>query len=357
MSQHITKIICLGLFLFFFTASTMSLADCQPNADPTAMDQVFQAYLKSLTKKSKDSIAIAPFHNLQGLQADPIMTDGMPFLIYNMFSSANKHFVHPYLTLAAAREAGWHDEALTEVTNMQSLSQKIGARFVIFGSVQRSTSSVVRVILRVYDAKEKSARTAPVQFATELNDAFFSLTRQKIQELLHGVKTKINSDVTHADPSLQAYRFYVRGMQLSDHHNSTNLNIAALWFEKALKENYQNYDDAALGLARSYFMLSLIEKLNKVDFAQNLIKARHALSELRTTQTEAPKYQLVLRYNDGATAFMNALTAHKNRNHKIAADQSIKAVNATPEDGLAVQLGIASGAPSAKFVVHPPVCL
>ena len=356
MKPSITKLICLSLFLFSLKASTICKAACQPGADATALNQTWQAYLTNLSTKAKDRIVIAPFQNLKGLQADPIMTDGMPFLIYNMFSNTNGEFLHPYVSLEAAHQAGLTGATLTDIKNIKSLAKTLHARLVIFGSVQRSTADVVRVILRVYDAKTDSVGAPPVQFATELNDAFFSLTRQKIQELLQTVRVKIKPSNDTVDPTLQADRFYVRGMQLSSKYDSTNLNLAALWFEKALKENYQNYDDAALGLARSYFMLALIEKLNKADFSQDFIKGRDALAGLRHTQ-DSPKYRLSLRYHDNATAFLNALTALKNHNNKIAATQAAAAVTAVPEDGVSAQIGVLSGAPATKIIVHPPVCL
>lgn len=356
MRHHLTMFFYFSLLLFCVFAGRPAHAQCSPGADPSLMDKVYGNYLKNLSGKPGQTIAVLPFIDLHGYQPEPLLPYGIPYLIYDMYSDTNPQILNPLVTFALARSLNLSDANLTDVTHIKDVADKLGAHFVVFGSVQRSSLTEVRVIIHVYDAKTKTIISPAVEFSTELNDSFFSLMRASLKDAFARANSKLNlSDYT--DPTLDSFRYYVRGLQLSESYNATTLDVAIPWFEKSLKDNYEKYDDAALALARVHFMSAMLQKLNKSDFTQHLLQAKKAL-ELVRGKTTAPKYKLVTRFVKGHTKFLSALTAFQNHNTANALQSAKEALALLPEDGLAEEIfwSVGGGA-KGKATRNAPVCL
>lgn len=312
-------------------------------------------HLKSLSDKEGDLVALLPFVDIHGYQPEPLLPFGTPFLVYDMFSDANANLIHPSYSLAVITGAGLPLESLNDAKSAKTLADKLGARYAVFGSVQKSSQTQVRVIINILDAKKNTVLSPPTEFAAELNDAFFDLMRTNIVKAFSRAGGHLKAS-SYKDPSLLSFRYYVRGLELSQSYNRTNLDVAVLWFEKALKENYHHYDDAALGMARAHFMMALLEKLAKSDFTQNMILGRKAYAYYKG-KTTTPKARLTTRFLESQAAFLSAITALKNGKAPLAQKEATRALSLTPEDGMAEHAYWTSGAGvKGKFVRNQPLC-
>jgi TolB-like protein len=321
------------------------------------MNQAWVTYLNGHTAGESGTIAVMPFNDIHGYQPEPLLPYGVPFIVYDMFSGVNP-VVHPYVSQAVVRGLGIAGDGLADPANAKVVAEKLGARFVVFGSVQRVSESDIRVIVDLFDAKSGMSVSPAAQFTAQLNDAFFSLMRQRLSDAFRKAKTSIRPG-PFKDPSIASFRYYVRGLQLAETYDATSLDLAALWFEKALKENYQRYDDAALGQARAYFMMALIQKLNKSDFTQNMLKGRRVLKFLESDR-RTTKYGLVTRYPESLDAFVMAATALRAGNASMAAKESERARALVPEDGMTEEIyarAIAGTKIKPAFAPFHPVCL
>jgi hypothetical protein len=146
-----------------------------------------------------------------------------------MFSDANSNLIHPTLSLAIITGAGLSLESLNNPKVAKTVADKLGARYAIYGSVQKSSQTQVRVIINILDAKKNTVLSPPVEFAAELSDAFFDLMRTNLAKAFSqaGMRLKL---APFKDPSLLSFRYYVRGLELSQSYNRTNLDVAVLWF-------------------------------------------------------------------------------------------------------------------------------
>lgn len=332
-------------------------AQCSPGADTAALDRIFISYLASFTAGESNAIAVLPFLDLHGYQAEPLLPNGMPALIYDMYSDANP-IVHPYVSATVAASLGIFGDTLDDAASAKALAEKLGVRFVVFGDVQRTSETGVRVIVDVYDAKTQTSVSPATEFNAELNDAFFGLVRSRLTDAFKKTHLSLRS-VPYKDPALNSFRYYVRGLQLASRHDKMSLDLAGPWLEKALKDNYEKYDDAALVLARSYFMAALIQRMNKTDFTQNMLKGKSALKFVTGTR-RTTKFALTYRYLDDLSHFLTALTALNARNASMAAHEALAAVGAVPEDGLAEEIywrAIDGTKTKPAIARNAPVCL
>lgn len=308
------------------------------------MTSDFLLYLKNLSEGESDKIAVLPFYDNQALMSDEVLFDGIPILIYDMFSSKNRALIHPYVTMPWVRELGLSGEALQDSASAQKLAEKSGAHFVIFGSFQRSVGDKMRVIINVWDAKKKITLPTPYEFSTTLSDSFFPLMRNALKNAFKDLKAGKLDDVDFLDPTLQAFRFYSKGLRLASTYDLKNLELSALWFEKALKESYQRYDDAALNLARVYFMMSLMQKLHKADFSQYFFLGKRALTYVtRADLKNTPKYAATYRFVEETAPFLAALNAFAQKNASQATTQAERGLQLVPEDGILQTIWNSSG--------------
>lgn len=325
-------------FLLFISTILTSFhvsANCSLPAQSESLNQIFLEYLGGQTAKDKHKIAVLPFYDNVTEAADPILSYGIPFLIYDMYSEKNT-ISHPYFVMHHARNLGLSGSSLYDVNTIKSIASKLNAQYIVFGIIQRASPTQVRIIIDVYDAKKDTSISPASQFSVHLDDSFFAQTRQNFESAMKKARRSVKAS-SYPDPGFANFRYYVRGLQLSESYDMTNLNLAEAWFEKALKASFHKYDAAALGLARTHFMKSLLQKLGQQDYQPELLAGQKVLTHLRH-KNKSFKYNLVDRYIHAHHAFLQAVTAFQVKNFSRAEKSAYNTLELLPEDALAEKL-------------------
>lgn len=348
------------LVLFFFHVPS-GFAQCHSSIDLSTMDKDFLAFLKMQGAGTKAPIAIMPLYDNHIGIPDDTLFYGLPFVIFDMFADSNPQILHPYLSLDAIESLGIKGEALTQKDSLKKVAEKLAAKYVIFGSFQRSFYQTIRIIINVYDLKTGNILSPAMEFSTDFNDSVFVQINHSIHKAFAKLKSAPKLKKTgYIFPTMQTFRFYSKGLAYARNYNQNNLQVAALWFEKALKESYQKYDDAALNLARAHFMMGLLQKMNKTDFSQEWQKGQMALSFI-SSQPKKPstKYLFTLRYIRGQTAFLRGMTAREGSNTGQAATLAKEGLALLPEDGMMQNLYLMSVASNnlGNFTIKNALCL
>ncbi|MBU0504389.1 MAG: hypothetical protein ABII18_01125 [bacterium] len=325
------------------------------------MDANFLLYLKSLNTSKQDKIAILPFFDNHVGNPDDVLYYGIPFLFYDMFSSQNTNIVHPYVSFNAVNTMGLSGEKLIELETVRQAAKHLKVRYIIFGHYQHSFAKTTRLVINVMDVKNDKVLAPAMEFNTEVNDSFFDLFYTNV---LEGFKRLIKKRILHTPsykmPTMRAFRFYSKGHSYAAKYNRQDLEIAALWFEKGLKESFQAYDDAALALARAHFMLALIGKLNGQAYAKNWTSAQRALSFVKYSYRKLPqKFLLTHRFIEGQNLAAQALTAYVVKNYDKANQQAQAGLGFVPEDGHLqniYQVTFKGKKPINTIVINNPIC-
>lgn len=324
------------------------------------MDQNFLSFLTSQFSKEKDKIVIMPFHDNHVGFPDETLFYGLPFAIYDMFSETTPQMAHPYLSYSAVKELGISGQDLTQLESIEKVAAKFDARYVIFGSFQRSMYSTVRIIINLYDHTSKTTLPRALEFTTNLDDSLFvKLSQNVILAFNQHKSAKTIKQAPYTSPSMQTFRYYSKGLAYATRYDTSNLEVAVLWFEKALKESFQKYDDAALGLARVHFMTALIQQSQKMDFTQNWMKAERALQSIRyKPKRMIGKYLVSFRFIQAQTAFVQGITAYEVKNMGLALSRAKEGLSFLPEHGLMQNLFHLSGGETQNknIVINNAVC-
>lgn len=353
------------LVLIFFTWQPTAFAQCHSVPDQAVMLQNFAAYLTNLTADDKNAIIMLPFYNNAAGLIDPNFSLGLTMYLYDRFSGANKNLAHPYLGYWAAQKLGLADEALYLPENAAKVASSTSARYVLFGTYQRNSyADSIRIHINIYDSKTKQPLSPAVQVTASFDDALFELISSGVAKAFEQGKVPFAAKTNVPSPTLRGFHSYAKGVNLALDYNHDPLSQAQLWFEKALKESYQKYDDAALGLARVYFMTALIKKLYHQDYTRDVLKARETLKYLDLKNgTAGPKYQLVLRYEQAMNEALKAASAVAAGNANNAKNAAKTGLKLLPEDGMLQRLyamagGTAvAGKSGSEIVLNDVVCV
>lgn len=347
-----------ALFLLLSLSYTpLAVGQTCSTAQSENMDADFLSYLNGQQAKP---LAIMPFYDNHVGNPDDGLYHGIPFLIFDMYGTTNEHLLHPFASFAATNKLGLGGETLIVKENVKKFAQETHSEHVIFGSFQRSLYDTVRVMINVYTTKSDSVLAPAVEFTTDFNDSFFSLFETNVSSALSKAKAKgILQKPKYAIPTMKAFRYYCKGLHLADSYNLTDLELASLWFEKALKENYHNYEDAALALARVHFMAALLQKLQKIDYTQFWLKGQRNLVYIRNRpQKDVLKYKMTFRFVDGARLSTEAAAAFE-RSLGTANALAASGLLHVPEDGILQHIYKATlGKKKAKkgISMEHPVC-
>jgi hypothetical protein len=356
VSKHLLLLailFCFGIIMI----PQKGYSQCHSLPDLSTLDKDFLTYLDQAAG-SKERIAIMPLYDNHVGVPDATFYFGSPFVIYDMFSPQYEGVLHPYLSYAALRELKIGGEDLLETKSLEKISKKLNARYVIFGFFQRSFYDTVRIVINLYDHKTGKKLSKAIEYQSSFNDAVFEYIKQGVVRAFKNSKGgKSLKSPDYSPPTMQAFRYYSKGMAAAAHYQKGKLEVASLWFEKALRESYQRYDDAALNLARVYFMHSLIQKLNKTDSTQTWQGAVRALSYLTAKKQTSFKYLLTTRFLSAQPIMVKAITAHDTQNIKAAGTLAAKGLALVPEDGLLQNLYLQSGVTTKKGIAtHNAVC-
>jgi TolB-like protein/class 3 adenylate cyclase/Tfp pilus assembly protein PilF len=191
----------------------------------------------------KPSIAVLPFDNLSGDKSHDVLVDGMTEGIIAALARFNQLFV-------IARNSTFTYKG--KPVKVQQVAEELGVRYVLEGSVQISGNRI-RVTAQLIDAT--TGRHVWVErFDRDLKDAFEvqdEVTRKLVGSLVGKLEraTMAMALLKHPD-SLDAYGFFLRGLELWWHFSPDDNAKSRALFEKAtsLDPNYASAH-AHLGLA------------------------------------------------------------------------------------------------------------
>jgi len=357
--QKFVKITVLSLFFIFFAPLQNLKAQCHPSPDLSTMNSNFLDFLAQQNKSSAKKISILPFYDNSVKGPDNTLYYGIPFFIYDNFNDAQKDFIHPYISLAATNSESLSGEQLYTSSGAKKIADKLKSDFVIFGSFQRTGENNIRVLVNVFNAKTNSMLSPAEEFSATANDSFFDLLKSKVSSALSRANAGNLKNQASASPSMDYFRYWSKGLELAQNYNYTNLELASLWFEKALKESFQKYEDAALHLARTYFMMALIQKSQKNDFSTNWKRGLETLSYIKNSgKNLSPKYLLTLRYVQAHELSLKAGTSYMANDLKGANSLSLQALKILPEDGILQNLYLVTsqGKGDNGVKINNPIC-
>ncbi len=355
------KIIAFSVFFLLLYPQTILANKCQSKPSLAAMDSSFLSYLGQQTQSRKGKIAIMPFFDNHVGNPDDIIYYGVPFLIYEIFSPANPHIIHPYLSFATISKLGISKEKLIDKEAVKQVAEKLNANYVVFGNYQHSFAKTVRVMINVYDKSKNKFLAPAVEYSTDVDDSFFDLMKINVVLAFKKLtKHKVLKSPSYTAPTMKAFRFYSKGLPLADSYNKSDLELAALWFEKGLKENYHKYDDAALALARVHFMIALIQKLNGNDYSQHWTNGQKTLSYAKYRYNKMPiKYKISHRYIENQSFAVQALAAYVVKNYSRANQHAASGLKAVPEDGVLqtiYRVTLGKNKPINNIGINNPIC-
>ncbi len=336
------------------------MAQCKATPDLSLMRENFERYLKTLYSNNKEAVVFMPFYDNAAGLADPALSQGLPMFLYDRFSSANGNLAHPYIGFWAVQKLAVSGADLFKPENAAKVAAATKARYVVFGAYQRDLKDDnLRVHINIYDTKTKQPLSPAVDVTSRYDDAIFDLLSVGAVTAFNQAKISLSDKTkTLRLPTLTAFNAYAKATALANNYNPTTLAQATLWYEKALKESFEKSDDAALGLARVYYMQALIKKLYQQDYSQLVTRARETLKYLEFNDAEAPKYKLIARFdkahNFGLQA-ASALTAGNGASAKGSAKQGLAEL---PEDGMMQTLyHMAGGGADKGVVLNDLVCV
>jgi len=346
------------LILVSYTSPALATT-CQSSTSTVEIDKAFLQFLKNQAGKKK-TVAIMPFFDNHVGNPDDALYHGLPSLIFDMFNQTNDHLMHPYISFKAIEELGISDKDLINKEKVKLFAENTNASFVIFGAFQRSFHNTVRVMINIYDHKKKVMLSPAEEFTTSFDDSFFSLFERHLKAAFSKANARnVLRSPKYTIPPMKSFRYYSKGISLADSYSRPDLEMAVLWFEKALKENYHNYDDAALQLARAHFMLALIQKLNRIDFTQNMLSAQKNLQYVKNNPKKGSfKHFLTFRYVDGHRFSVKATAAYAKKS-KSANVLAAKGLAFVPEDGVLQNIyltTLGSKKPMKGVKLEHPVC-
>ncbi|MBF0104089.1 MAG: hypothetical protein HQM16_02070 [Deltaproteobacteria bacterium] len=323
------------------------------------MNNNFLNFLAHQTKDKKNSIAVLPFFDNAVGQPDRALFYGIPFLVYDIYSASHDNMIHPFVSFNFINNENMTGQILAQKETAQKLAQKLSASYVVFGTYQRTYRGTIRVIINIYDSKKDQMLSPAEELDANADDAFIDLVKNHLAIALKraGVTSTINKTYI-SSPSMQAFVLFGKGLEFSMQYDLTALDLASLWFENALKESYQRYDNAALHLARVNFMMALINKLNKDDFSINWRSATAAMGLVSpATKRSSIKYLAAGRFLESYKLAMKAETASMTGNTKMTGTLAYEALKLVPEDGLLQNLYLTTAAKrDGEIMINNPIC-
>lgn len=194
---------------------------------------------------SRPSVAVLPFANLSGDPNQEYFSDGLTENILTALSRFTELFV-----IARNSTFAFKDRAV----NIGEVGRTLGVRYVVEGSVQKS-SDQVRVTAKLIET-QTGKNVWVEQYDRPLNDLFAlqdEITGTIAARLGSGIqKAEMAATLAKTSTDLGAYDYYLRGRSL----RRTNLKEPSLearaLFEKAIELD-PNYAPALAELAFSYY--------------------------------------------------------------------------------------------------------
>ena len=296
----------------------------------------------------KNSIAILPFTDLSPTDHDGLYSHLLAYQIFDLFAPRLTGLLHPHVSLDQISPDG-----STQSPSVPEAAQQLGARYVIFGSYQKQNGTDLRVQIGLYDHQKNRFLSPQVTFTTPLDDSLMNLLEKRMEQALKIFHIHLKGSSSTDFPALAAYRYYTRGMDYLRRYDRQTLLLAKAWLEKGLRENNHHFDDAALSLARSQYMLALIKKMQRENFTEEMARARQAL-EYVTPRISTPNSQITARYLNGHNLYLKAATFLAHGHFSEALTHAVNGLSFVPEDAMLENI-VAQAATALKKI--PPVPL
>lgn len=316
----------LALLCWFFSQN--AYAECQSFANPEIMNTVMIEHLNAQANIKKQRLAILPFADLSPTETDPVFSHLISYALHDLFATRVKGLLHPYVSLARVGNA-----AKTEPAEVKAAANMLDVRYVLHGTYQKQNDTAVRVLIGIYDRDKDTFLSPQEAFTAPLDDSLIDLLEKHGATALKSMRIAATTAPAHKLPALAAYRYYTKGMDGAHKYDTGSLNVAAAWLEKALRESHHNFDEAALALARSRFMLALLQKLQHQHFAETFLQAKNTLAHLKSSQ-DKPQRRFTERFINAHEFYQKALTHLAAMQWKMASTLSVNGLSFVPEDGM-----------------------
>jgi adenylate cyclase len=176
----------------------------------------------------KPSIAVLPFNNMSGDPEQEYFSDGITEDIITDLSKVSGLFV-------VARNTTFTYKG--KPAKVQQVSQDLGVRFILEGSV-RKVGSRVRVTAQLVEGKNGGHLWAD-RYDRDLTD-IFAIQDEVTHTIVDQLKVRLlpeEREVIGRTPTenLEAYAYYLRGRQFLHRRSKTYLLLAKRMFEKAVE--------------------------------------------------------------------------------------------------------------------------
>ena len=259
----------------------------------------------------KPSIAVLPFSNLSGDREQEYFSDGITNDIITDLSKFRELFVIASNTVFTYKG---------KPVNPKDLSQELGVRYVLEGSVQKA-SEKLRVNAQLIDATTGHHLWAE-RYDRVLKELFV-LQDEMIQTIVATLAVKIDAverrrAMRKDTDSLEAYDYVLRGMEyFSRQTRSANIEAQEM-FQSAIEID-PRYGSAYVGLGKTYRNASL---RGWTEFSVQALEQAHDLAQKALNLDES---------NAAAHALLGEVYSYR-RQHDLAIRELNRAIELNPND-------------------------
>lgn len=204
---------------------------------------------KPISLPDKPSIAVLPFQNLSGSEAQDYFSDGITNDIITDLSKFNQLFVIASTTVFTYKG---------KPVKVKQVSQELGARYVLEGSVQKAGNRV-RVNAQLIEGTTGHHLWAE-RYDRDLKDLFV-LQDEIIQTIVRTLAVKISEAerarvLRKRTENLEAYDYLLRGWHYYDRKTRSANSQARQMFKKAIELDPQ-YASAYVALGAYYYQAAV----------------------------------------------------------------------------------------------------
>lgn len=275
----------LGFFLF--VPKIFAQIPCTHEPNYLAMNQEMMNYFQHSISSQNVRIAIFPFQDQTNSSPDPTLAQGFAVALIDILSKVQRMGIYPsLLTLQSSMASGIPPQNYFVESSMAPLAQSLGATHAIIGMFQKTGPTGLRYFVKIIDVRASRLLSPPQEFASEMTDRFLDAmgdTAKSILKTLNSSKIKVPSFEKYLEqnPSYEAFRYYVKGIEKSLVYNPADLAISRAWFEKATAASY-TFNMAYMERIRVLMMLALIDRLQGKDISLLVSEAQKLLQMSKT---------------------------------------------------------------------------
>lgn len=341
------------LAVLFCLSAQNAYAECQSFANPEVMNAILMQHLDSQAGQKSKSIAVLPFVDLSPTDADPLLAKLVGYALFDLFAPFQKNWLHPYVSFAKSGEA-----ARTDPKDLRQLATDLKVHYLIHGSYQMQNGTHARFSIGIYDRVKDQFLSPQQSFTVPLDDSLIDLLDKNMRTAFKNAKIPAGSKNQRQLPALKAYRYYTKGLDHAKTYETGALTLAGVWLEKALRESNHHFDEATLALARSRFMLALLQKLTHQHFAETFRSGQAVLTHLKD-QSASPQNLFTNRFLKAHESYQKSLTHLSAKQFKDAGHWAANGLSFVPEDGMLeniVALAESNQKGKPAVTLRQPVC-